>query len=69
MMRMALDETLRPIEMTCVNCDAKMTVYPDGTKGKGYCPNCSPAWLKSFAVFTMNQERTKRGLEPIEGEK
>ena len=65
MARITLDEVLRPIKITCGKCEATMTVYPDSATGKGYCPNCSPAWLKFFAVFCMNQERTKRGLSPI----
>ena len=63
--RMTLDEALRPLEMTCVNCGDGMVVYPDSNNGTGVCPNCSPSWLESFAQFLMNQERTKRGLEPI----
>jgi len=63
--RMTLDEALSPIEMACVDCGATMTVYPDNSNGIGYCPNCSPKWLKPFAVFCMNQEREKRGLQHI----
>ena len=64
-MKQTLDEALRPLEMTCVTCEAKMTVYPDEKTGKGYCPNCSPAWLKSFAIFSMNQMRARHGLETL----
>ncbi len=61
---MTLDEALRPTKMTCVKCGGEMTVYPVG-QGIGYCPCSSPVWLKSFAEFQMNQERSKRGLEEI----
>ena len=63
--RMTLDEALRPLEMHCVKCQGKMVVYPDGLAGIGYCPACSPSWLESFAIFSMNEERTKRGLAKI----
>ena len=63
---LTIDEALRPTTMTCSNCGGQMTVYPCPIpEGMGYCPNCSPAWLKSFAIFMMNQERSKRGLKPL----
>jgi len=62
---LTLNEALRPIEMTCGKCGGRMVVYPDSNNGKGFCPNCSQAWLESFARFVMNEERTKRGLQPI----
>jgi len=65
---MTIDEALRPLEMTCCNCGGKMKAYPNADpKGIGYCPNCSPVWLKSFAVWGMNQERMRHGLNSIEG--
>jgi hypothetical protein len=65
---MSLDEALRPMEMTCADCGGKMTAYPDEGTGKGYCPNCSPAWLKPFAIFSMNQMRIKHELGEIQGD-
>ena len=64
---MTLDEILRPLKMTCANCGKEMTVYPCSNVPEGikYCPCTSPAWLKSFAEHLMNQERIKRGLQPI----
>lgn len=63
---MTLDQALRPLEMTCGECHGRMIAYPAPIpKGIGYCPNCSPTWLQSFAIFLMNQERIKRGLQPI----
>ena len=63
---MTLDEALRPMKMTCGNCGKEMTAYPCPIpQGTGYCPCTSPAWLKSFAEHLMNQERIKRGLQPI----
>lgn len=60
-----LDQALRPMEMTCAKCGGRMKVYPCPIpEGTGYCPNCSPTWLESFAIFMMNSERSKRGLEP-----
>ena len=64
--KMTLDEAIRPMKMTCATCGAEMTVYPCPIpEGTGYCPNCSPTWLESFAKFMMNQERTRRGLVKI----
>ena len=61
-----LDDALRPLQMTCINCGGKMKVYPCPIPtGTGVCPTCSPVWLESFAKFMMNGERTKRGLSPI----
>ena len=63
---MTLDEALRPMKMTCGKCRGQMTVYPCPLpEGTGFCPVCSPAWLGDFAEWLMNQERVKRGLEPI----
>ena len=31
---MTLDEALRPTQMTCINCNGQMTVYPPGVKSK-----------------------------------
>uniref|UniRef100_A0A6M3LE94 Uncharacterized protein n=1 Tax=viral metagenome TaxID=1070528 RepID=A0A6M3LE94_9ZZZZ len=63
---LTIDEGLRPIKMTCARCGVEMTVYPCPIpKGTGVCPNCSPSWLESFAIFLMNQERQKRNLEVI----
>jgi len=64
-MRATLDDTLRPIKMTCVNCSSEMTVYPNESKGTGVCPKCSPAWLDSFSRFQMNQMRIKHGLTEL----
>ena len=63
--RMTLDGALRPLEITCGGCRGKMVVYPDAHTGIGYCPTCSPSWLKDFAIYCMNGERTKRELMPI----
>lgn len=64
--RPTLDDVLRPINMTCTNCRGGMIVYPyPNPTGTGYCPKCSPKWLQSFAKWGMNQERIKRGLQPI----
>jgi formylmethanofuran dehydrogenase subunit E len=53
--RPTLDETLRPIKMTCSKCGGEMTVYPCPIpEGTGVCPNCSPKWLDSFAQYLMN---------------
>jgi len=61
-----LDEALRPMEITCGECRGKMEVYPcPMPEGIGFCPHCSPAWLKSFAIFLMNQERAKNNLAGI----
>ncbi len=65
MQKITLDDTLRPMEMTCAKCGAEMTVYPDEGNGKGCCPNCSPSWLEGFARFGMNQMRIKHGLGPL----
>ena len=63
---MTLDEALRPMKMTCGKCDGELIVYPCPIpEGTGYCPNCSPAWLKDFATYMMNEERTKRGLTKL----
>ena len=63
---MALDEALRPMTVECGNCGGKLIVYPAPIpKGTGFCSNCSPAWLESFAQYMMNAERTKRGLSAI----
>lgn len=64
MKKVTLEETLRPMTMTCAKCNSEMTVYPVG-QGIGYCPKCSPTWLKSFALFQTNQERVKHGLKAI----
>ena len=67
--RMTLDEMLRPLTMECSNCGGKLIGYPKNGYGAdgaiSYCTNCSPAWLESFAIFCMNEERIKRGLNPI----
>ena len=63
---MPLDRALTLMEMTCGDCGSQMTVYPyPMPQGTGYCPKCSPAWLKSFAIWGTNQERQKHGLEAI----
>lgn len=59
--RLTLDEALTPITMTCGKCGGQMKLYPT-PKGVGVCPNCSPAWLSSFALHLMNTERAKHGL-------
>jgi len=65
--RMTLDEALRPMKMTCGKCGEELTVYPCPIpEGTGFCPKCSPAWLKSFATFLMNEERVSRGLNKLE---
>ena len=61
-----IDDTLRPIEMTCAKCGGTMKVYPCPIpEGTGVCPTCSPIWLDSFATYMMNQERSRRGLAAI----
>ncbi len=63
---MTLDEALSPMKITCAKCGGEMTVYPCPIpEGTGVCPNCSPAWLNSFAQYLMNQERIKRGLSKL----
>jgi len=65
-MRMNLDDALRPTTMTCAKCGEEMKVYPcPMPEGTGVCPECSPLWLDSFAMFMMNEERMRRGLEKI----
>ena len=64
-MKATLNDTLRPIKMTCAKCSGEMTVYPNESTGTGVCKNCSPAWLDSFARFQMNQMRTKHGLTEL----
>ena len=60
---MTLDEALKPMSMECGNCGGELIVYPCPIpEGTGYCSNCSPAWLKDFAIYMMNEERIKRGL-------
>ncbi len=61
-MKASLDDTFRPIKMTCAGCSGEMTVYPNESNGTGVCPECSPVWLDSFAKFQMNQMREKHGL-------
>ena len=57
-MKSNADEIIRPLKMKCVKCGGNMTVYPTKSpEGIGYCPHCSPSWLKSFAVF---YERAKK---------
>lgn len=64
---LTLDEALQPMSMGCAKCGGQMVVYPCHLpKGTGYCPNCSPIWLKGFATWQMNQERTGRGLNTLE---
>jgi len=66
MTKRTLDEALRPMKMTCGKCGGVLTVYPYPTpKGTGYCPCTSPTWLQSFVKFGMNEERVKRGLDPL----
>jgi len=61
-----LDEALSPMRFTCGKCGGELIVYPCPIpEGFGYCPNCSPKWMKDFAEYLMNQERTKRGLAPL----
>ena len=63
---MTLDEALTPIKMTCGKCSGELTVYPCPIpEGIGYCPNCSPAWLESFAKHLMNQERVKHNFATL----
>ena len=63
---MTLDEALRPLKMTCGECGGELVVYPCPIpEGTGFCTHCSPSWLKSFAQFMMNEERSKRGLASI----
>lgn len=63
-----LDEALRPMKMTCGQCGSKeFTAYPcPRPEGTGYCPNCSPKWLKSFAIYSMNEYRKEKGLTPVQ---
>ena len=64
--KITLDKALRPLEMTCAKCGGRMKAYPSSSpEGIGFCPKCSPAWLESFALWSMNQERIKRGLLPV----
>ena len=63
---MTLDEALRPTKMICGKCGGELRVYPCPLpEGTGFCANCSPNWLESFAIHLMNQERIKRGLKKI----
>jgi len=63
---LTLDEALRPMEMRCAVCGGTMVVYPCPLpEGTGFCPCSSPAWLRPFAEFMMNEERVKRGLSKI----
>jgi len=64
--RMTLDDALRPMKMECGKCGGELTVYPAPIpEGTGFCSTCSPVWLRDFARFMMNQERSRRGLNPI----
>ena len=64
--RFDADEIMRPLEMKCVRCNGTLTVYPSqNPQGVGYCENCSPKWLKSFAIFGMNEQRKRMHLQPI----
>ena len=61
-----LDEALSPMKFTCGNCGGELIAYPCPIpEGTGYCPKCSPAWFKDYAIYLMNEERTKRGLAPL----
>ena len=69
MKMLTLDEALRPVGMGCAKCGGRMVVYPCPIpEGTGYCPTCSPPWVKPFAEWLMNQERTKRGLSLLNEE-
>ena len=62
----SLDEALKPTEMNCIKCQSKMKVYPYPIPiGTGFCPNCSPKWLEDFLIFSTNNLRKERGLEPL----
>ena len=63
MSKPSIAEVLKPLDMTCADCGSKMLVYPNESTGNGYCPKCSPTWLKSFAIFQMNEMRKRFGLE------
>jgi len=61
-----LNEALSPMKMICGECGGELIVYPAPIpEGTGYCSKCSPAWLKDYATYLMNEERTKRGLAPL----
>jgi len=63
---LTLDEALTPMQMTCGKCGGQMETYPCPIpEGIGVCPNCSPIWLRSFALHLMNQERAKHGLREV----
>ena len=65
--KLTLDEALTPTEMTCGECGGQMKAYPCPIpKGIGFCPNCSPSWHESFAVYLMNQERIKHGFKELQ---
>ena len=64
---MTLDEALRPMTIICGKCNGELIVYPCPIpEGIGYCAKCSPAWLKDFAEYMMNEERKRRGLKSID---
>lgn len=66
MLRLTVDEALRPMAMTCGKCRGELIVYPAPVPGgTGFCSNCSPNWLQSFAIFLTNQERLSRGLTEL----
>jgi len=64
---MTIDEALTPTKMTCTKCGGQMKAYPCPIpEGIGFCPNCSPSWLESFAKYLMNQERIKHNLKELQ---
>ena len=64
--KITLDKALTPMTMTCAKCGGQMKVYPCPIpEGTGFCPHCSPVWLKSFALYLTNQERVKHNLLAI----
>lgn len=61
--RLTLDEVIRPIvDCTCLKCGGASTIYPYPEQGTAFCPNCSPAWLKSFLEFSTATRRVSLGL-------
>lgn len=56
MSRFKREEVLKPMPMTCAICGTEGTAYPaPGPTGVFWCPQCSPAWLKSWAEFATKQ--------------
>lgn len=59
--RLAADELLRPLAVRCSKCGGPATTYPKGTA----CLACSPAWVESFMLYCLNQDRLALGLAAV----